>query len=155
MSEVKTKEKGEKRKRPKGAQDPNHCDVDCTNSELKLWLVKGMFHLDINDSNYSILVPKYLGQKWLDSPSTDVGKLAIRRTGARTEVTFKLNQTLAQSGDPSPVDHKLMLSGRFPNPAFSSVMSHHLFCSTTKARNTWSFIKDEGRSRQRNSTCRR
>ena len=42
MSEVKTKEKGEKRKRPKGAQDPNHCDVDCTNSELKLWLVKGM-----------------------------------------------------------------------------------------------------------------
>jgi len=95
MSEVKTKEKGEKRKRPKGAQDPNHCDVDCTNSELKLWLVK---------------VPKYLGQKWLDSPSTDVGKLAIRRTGARTEVTFKLNQALAQSGDPSPIDHKLMLS---------------------------------------------
>ena len=44
MSEVKTKEKGEKRKRPKGAQDPNHCDVDCTNSELKLWLVKGMLH---------------------------------------------------------------------------------------------------------------
>ena len=42
MSEVKTKEKGEKRKRPKGAQDPNHTDVDCTNSELKLWLVKGM-----------------------------------------------------------------------------------------------------------------
>ena len=37
----KVKEKGEKRKRPKGAQDPNHCDVDCTNSELKLWLVKG------------------------------------------------------------------------------------------------------------------
>ena len=44
MSEVKTKEKGEKRKRPKGAQDPNHCDVDCTNSELKLWLVKGMIY---------------------------------------------------------------------------------------------------------------
>ena len=58
-----------------------------------------------------VLVPKYLGQKWLDSPSTDVGKLAIRRTGARTEVTFKLNQALAQSGDPSPIDHKLMLSG--------------------------------------------
>jgi len=91
----KVKEKGEKRKRPKGAQDPNHCDVDCTNSELKLWLVK---------------VPKYLGQKWLDSPSADVGKLGIRRVGARTEVTFKLNQQLAQSGDPSPVDHKLMLS---------------------------------------------
>ena len=64
---------------------------------------------------YIILVPKYLGQKWLDSPSTDVGKLAIRRTGARTEVTFKLNQALAQSGDPSPIDHKLMLSGKNPN----------------------------------------
>ena len=54
MSEVKTKEKGEKRKRPKGAQDPNHCDVDCTNSELKLWLVKGMLCYITNVAFYTM-----------------------------------------------------------------------------------------------------
>ena len=71
----------------------------------------GSYYGDLKMTVNYRLVPKYLGQKWLDSPSTDVGKLAIRRTGARTEVTFKLNQALAQSGDPSPIDHKLMLSG--------------------------------------------
>merc|ERR1712123_84428 len=61
-------------------------DVDCTNSEAKLWLVK---------------VPKYLGQKWLDSNTPEVGKLSINRKGGRVEVTFKLNEHLAKSGDPS------------------------------------------------------
>jgi len=83
-----------KRKRQK-VHDPNHADVDCTNSEAKLWLVK---------------VPKYLGQKWLDSNTPEVGKLSINRKGGRVEVTFKLNEHLAKSGDPSPIDHNLMLS---------------------------------------------
>ena len=58
-----------KRKRQK-AVDPNHSDVDCTNSEAKLWLVK---------------VPKYLGQKWLDSKTPEVGKLCIKRVNGRSE----------------------------------------------------------------------
>ena len=62
MSEVKTKEKGEKRKRPKGAQDPNHTDVDCTNSELKLWLVKGMVRVNSETRVISEMLPGILFQ---------------------------------------------------------------------------------------------
>lgn len=86
---------GEKRKRPKTAQDPNHADVDCTSSQQNIWLVK---------------VPKYLGQKWLSSHQVEVGKLGIRRTGSGTEVTFALNEHLAKQGEPAPIEHKLMLS---------------------------------------------
>jgi len=86
---------GEKRKRPKTALDPNHADVDCTSSQQKIWLVK---------------VPKYLGQKWLNSHQVEVGKLGIRRNMGRTEVTFALNEHLARQGEPAPIEHKLMLS---------------------------------------------
>lgn len=55
-------------------------------------------------------MPKYLGQKWLDSPKAEVGKLQIRQLGQRVEVNFKLDQDLADMGDRAPVDHKLNLS---------------------------------------------
>lgn len=88
-----------KRKRQK-AVDPNHADVDCTNSKDKLWLVK---------------VPKYLGQKWLESPSMEVGKLSIKRFDRSTEVSFKLNEMLANTSNArdqskTPTDHKMILS---------------------------------------------
>ena len=63
MSESSAAPKEPKKRKRQKAVDPNHADVDCTSSEAKLWLVK---------------VPKYLGQKWLDSNTPEVGKLSIK-----------------------------------------------------------------------------
>ena len=55
-----------------------------------------------------MLVPKYLGEKWLSSPQSEVGKLQIRRLGARPEVTFKLNQNLAAMGENQVLENNLL-----------------------------------------------
>ena len=69
------------------------------------------FHYITNICETESKVPKYLGEKWLSSPQSEVGKLQIRRLGARPEVTFKLNQNLAAMGESqAPIDHKLILS---------------------------------------------
>merc|ERR1711868_219023 len=88
--------KSEESRKRKRERDPNQIRVNTSNSQVKWWMVK---------------VPKYLGEKWLSSPQSEVGKLQIRRLGARPEVTFKLNQNLAAMGEnQAPIDHKLMLS---------------------------------------------
>lgn len=51
----------EPRKR-KRERDPHQQKVNTANSQLKWWLVK---------------VPKYLGQKWIESPQSEVGTLQV------------------------------------------------------------------------------
>ncbi|CAG5111910.1 Oidioi.mRNA.OKI2018_I69.chr2.g6181.t1.cds [Oikopleura dioica] len=83
-------------KKRKRERDPNQLKMNTSNSGLNWWLVK---------------VPKYLGEKWLSSPSSEVGKIEIRRDKGRTEVNFKLNEHLANQGETrTPIDHKLRLS---------------------------------------------
>ena len=88
-------------------------------------------------------MPKYLGQKWLDSNTPEVGKLSINRKGGRVEVTFKLNEHLAKSGDPSPIDHNLMLSGKFCLSEVFKLLN--MFSSPIKIRNTGSPVPGQGR----------
>lgn len=92
MSEKPQKSSDEQIRKRKRERDPNQLKVNCANSQVKWWMVK---------------VPKYLGQKWLDSPKAEVGKLQIRQLGQRVEVNFKLDQDLADMGDRAPVDHKV------------------------------------------------
>ena len=62
-------------KKRKRERDPNQLKMNTANSGLNWWLVK---------------VPKYLGEKWLSSPTSEVGKIEIRRDKGRTEVNFKV-----------------------------------------------------------------
>lgn len=59
MSENVKREEPRKRKREK---DPNQIRMNTANSQLKWWLVK---------------VPKYLGQKWIESQQSEVGTLQV------------------------------------------------------------------------------
>ncbi|CBY34829.1 unnamed protein product [Oikopleura dioica] len=95
MSEAGSSQEPVQKKR-KRERDPNQLKMNTANSGLNWWLVK---------------VPKYLGEKWLSSPTSEVGKIEIRREKGRTEVNFKLDERLANQGETrTPIDHKLRLS---------------------------------------------
>ena len=74
MSEAGSSQEPVQKKR-KRERDPNQLKMNTANSGLNWWLVK---------------VPKYLGEKWLSSPTSEVGKIEIRRDKGRTEVNFKV-----------------------------------------------------------------
>jgi hypothetical protein len=78
MSEAGSSQEPVQKKR-KRERDPNQLKMNTANSGLNWWLVK---------------VPKYLGEKWLSSPTSEVGKIEIRRDKGRTEVNFKVRQKL-------------------------------------------------------------
>lgn len=72
-----------------------HGELDLTGAKQKtgVWLVK---------------VPKYLSQQWAKAPGTgEVGKLWIAKNQGRTEVSFIMNEDLANihgiGGEPASV----------------------------------------------------